>query len=64
METIKQTVHGHAYTDDHWKVSCPMCDRDQEFKGFFDSGDIISCDHCGTVFRCARIVFDDDSYIN
>lgn len=57
------TCIGRAYRDDHWVVSCPRCDDEMEYWGFFDSADKYECEKCEAVFVCSRIDFDDGSYI-
>jgi hypothetical protein len=65
--TDKQEIisaDGHAIDGDdmHWTVSCPTCDREIEYTGYFDSFDINKC-KCGTEFKTRRVYFDDKSYM-
>jgi len=47
---------------EHWKVECPECGKELEYKGWFDSGDICKC-YCGCKFLTTRIYFENGTYI-
>lgn len=55
---------GHSIDDDdmRWSASCPQCEREFEFTGFFDSEDVHVCS-CGHGFRITRIYFEDGNYL-
>lgn len=57
-------VDGYSIDGDdmHWIVSCPTCERDLEYQGYFDSGEINKC-KCGTDFKTRRVYFDDVRYM-
>ena len=49
-------------SDDHWTVTCPVCESEIEYEGFFDSGELNKC-KCGTEFKTRRVWIDDKNYI-
>lgn len=59
-----RSADGNSVDDDdmHWTVNCPTCERELEYTGYFDSGDINKCE-CGTEFKTRRVYFDNDSYM-
>jgi len=61
---VMRSADGHAVDGDdmHWTVNCPTCERELEYTGYFDSGDINKC-KCGTEFKTRRVYFDNDSYM-
>lgn len=68
MTDEKQTaappsVVGHAFTDDHWSVTCPHCEHECEYTGYFDADDPYKCQKCRKVFTCRKIVFENEDYI-
>jgi hypothetical protein len=56
------SVVGTAFEEDHWQVVCPNCQKELEYKGYFDSSDITNC-KCGTSFKTSKIEFENGSYI-
>lgn len=48
--------------DNHWHISCPDCDREYEFTGYFESGEKVKCS-CGCEFLQGRLWVDDNNYI-
>ena len=56
------SVVGTAFEEDHWQVVCPNCQKEFEYKGYFDSSDITYC-KCGTYFKTSKIEFENGSYI-
>lgn len=58
------SADGNSLDDDdmHWIVSCPVCEREIEFKGYFDCDDINKCP-CGTEFKTRRVYFENGSYM-
>jgi hypothetical protein len=60
----KQSADGHSVDGDdmHWTVACPVCEKEFEYEGFFDSSDVTKC-KCGTEFKTRRVYFDDGGYI-
>ena len=48
--------------DMHWTVACPECEKEFEYKGYFDSGDETKC-KCGCTFRTSKVWIDDTHYI-
>ena len=61
---VVRSANGYSVDDDdmHWTVNCPTCERELEYTGYFDSGDINKC-KCGTKFKTRRVYFDNGSYI-
>ena len=61
---VMRSADGHSVDNDdmHWTVNCPTCERELEYTGYFDSGDINKC-KCGTEFKTRRVYFDNDSYM-
>lgn len=57
------SVVGTAFTEDHWLVNCPNCDKEFEYNGFFDSEEITEC-KCGTNFKTSKIEFENGDYIH
>lgn len=57
------SVVGTAFEQDHWQVVCPNCQKEFEYKGYFDSSDITNC-KCGTSFKTSKIEFENGSYID
>ena len=60
--TVVCSVVGIAFEEDHWQVTCPNCQKEFEYKGYFDSSDTTKC-KCGTSFKTSRIEFENGSYI-
>ena len=56
------TTEGTSIEEDHWTVTCPNCQKEYEFTGYFDSGEPIKCD-CGVLIKVTRIVFSNGEYI-
>ena len=56
------SVVGTAFEEDNWQVTCPNCQKEFEYKGYFDSSDITNC-KCGTSFKTSKIEFENGSYI-
>ena len=48
--------------DDHWTVSCPNCEHEFEYEGFFDSSDKTSC-KCGCEFVTTKVWINESHYI-
>ena len=48
--------------DDHWIVSCPNCEKEIEYTGYFDAEELNKCS-CGAKFKTERVYFEDGSYI-
>lgn len=61
---IMLSADGHSVDNDdmHWTVNCPTCERELEYTGYFDSGDVNKC-KCGTEFKTRRVYFDNGSHI-
>ena len=59
LKAIGQSVNGD---DMHWTVNCPTCDKEYEYKGFFDSTEQQKC-KCGCIFITERMEFEDGSHI-
>ena len=61
---VMRSADGHSVDDDdmHWTVSCPTCERELEYRGFFDSGDTNKC-KCGTEFKTRRVYLNNGSYM-
>ena len=61
---VIHSADGHScYNDDsHWTVNCPLCEKEFEYTGYFDSSEINYC-RCGCKFRTKRVYFEDDSYM-
>ena len=57
-------VDGHSIDNDdmNWNVTCPTCEHEIEYIGFFDSGDVKKC-KCGAKFKIRRVYFYDGSYM-
>lgn len=57
-------VDGYSINGDdmHWNVSCPVCDKEFEFTGYFDSDDITKC-RCGCEFKITKVYFYDGSFM-
>lgn len=55
---------GHSVDGDdmHWMVACPECEKEFEYKGYFDSSDETKC-KCGCTFRTSKVWIDDAHYI-
>jgi hypothetical protein len=64
LGAVMRSADGHSVDNDdmHWTVNCPTCERELEYTGYFDSGDINKC-KCGTEFKTRRVYFDNDSYM-
>ena len=62
-ETI-HSVNGHSCDNNgtYWKVNCPLCEKEFEYMGYFNSKDITEC-KCGCRFQTKRIYFEDNSYM-
>ena len=62
--TSTLSADGYSVDNDdmHWVVNCPICERELEYTGYFDSGDVNRC-KCGTEFKTRRVYFDNDSYM-
>ena len=62
-EDILNTTGNSVEDDDmHWQVSCPKCDHEFEYEGYFDSDDITTC-KCGCKFKTTKVFFEDGSYM-
>lgn len=48
---------------EHWKVNCPKCDKEFEYKVLFDPTEIENCS-CGCSFQTTKIYFENDDYLN
>jgi len=61
---VIHSADGYSYDNDDltWTVNCPLCEKEFEYTGCFDSGDITECS-CGCRFITERVYFDDDSYM-
>jgi len=57
-------VEGFAINEeeDHWIVNCPVCEKEFEYTGYFDSSDITKCS-CGCNFVTTKVWINDESYI-
>jgi len=47
---------------EHWKVECPECGKELEYEGFFDSGEIYSCE-CNCKFQVNKLWINENEYI-
>ena len=47
---------------EHWKVDCPKCYKELEYKGHFDSTENCECE-CGCVFITTKIFFENEDYL-
>ena len=47
---------------EHWKAECPECGNELEFKGWFDSSDIVECE-CGLKFQITKVWLNEKEYI-
>jgi len=61
-EAEPQTIVGTAFEEDYWQVACPNCQKEFEYKGYFDKNDITNC-KCGVSFKTSKIEFENGSYI-
>jgi len=61
---VMRSADGHSVDGDdmHWTVSCPECEKEFEYQGYFDSGDETKC-RCGCTFRTIKVWIDDTHYI-
>lgn len=63
LPVVRSAVGYSVEGDDmHWTVSCPECNNEFEYEGYFDSSDITKC-KCGCVFRTDKVWINDEMYI-
>ena len=58
-------TEGYAIEGDegHWKAECPVCGKEYEWEGFFDSGIIETCDKCKQQFQLKIVWINENTYI-
>jgi len=59
-----ETTEGYSVNgdDDHWIVNCPKCDKEFEYKGYFDPSDQTKC-KCGCLFTTSKVWINENRYI-
>jgi len=64
IAAVMRSADGHSVDGDdmHWTVSCPECEKEFEYQGYFDSCDETKC-RCGCTFRTIKLWIDDTHYI-
>ena len=45
-----------------WKVECPDCGIEIEYEGFFDYGELYTCE-CGCTFQVNKLYINENEYI-
>jgi len=45
-----------------WKVECPGCGKELEYDGFFDYGELYTCE-CGCTFQVNKLYINENEYI-
>ena len=56
---VGKSINGN---DDKWIVNCPDCEKEFEYTGYFDSGDVTKCT-CGCEFTTNKVWLNDKEYI-
>ena len=58
-------VEGTAINKDdmHWTATCPFCDYEIEYKGYFESTDVCICPKCKAKFLTSKVWIDEKYYI-
>jgi hypothetical protein len=62
MKILKAEGNSVDGNDDHWFVLCPGCEKEFEYTGYFDSGDVTVCS-CGCSFITTRVWIDEKTYM-
>jgi transposase-like protein len=62
-ESLSTVAFSVGDDDMHFTVECPHCYKEEEYKGWFDSGEEFECRYCNATFFATKLIMSNGDEI-